>query len=53
MIKVFTDEIGRKEGIVERIIKRGNEFFYGELLFYKGKVKLWKISFRCSTVSRF
>ena len=43
MIKVFTDEIGRKEGIVERIIKRGNEFFYGELLFYKGKYFVYSV----------
>ena len=43
MIKVFTDEIGRKEGIVERVIKRGNEFFYGELLFYKGKYFVYSV----------
>ena len=43
MIKVFTDELGRKEGIVERIIKRGNEFFYGELLFYKGKYFVYSV----------
>ena len=43
MIKEFTDEQGRKEGIVERIIKRGNEFFYGELLFYKGKYYVYSV----------
>ena len=43
MIKVFTDDFGRKEGIVERIIKRGNEFFYGELLFYKGKYFVYSV----------
>lgn len=43
MIKEFTDDLGRKEGIVERIIKRGNEFFYGELLFYKGKYFVYSV----------
>ncbi len=43
MIKEFTDDQGRKEGIVERIIKRGNEFFYGELLFYKGKYFVYSV----------
>lgn len=43
MIKEFTDEQGRKEGIIERIIKRGNEFFYGELLFYKGKYYVYSV----------
>ncbi|MBQ4570964.1 MAG: ribonuclease R [Bacilli bacterium] len=43
MIKEFTDDLGRKEGIVERIIKRGNEYFYGELLFYKGKYFVYSI----------
>lgn len=43
MIKVFTDDFGRKEGIVERIIKRGNELFYGELLFYKGKYFVYSV----------
>ncbi len=43
MIKEFTDDLGRKEGIVERIIKRGNKFFYGELLFYKGKYFVYSV----------
>ena len=43
MIKEFTDDLGRKEGIVERIIKRGNEYFYGELLFYKGKYFVYSV----------
>ena len=43
MIKEFTDSIGRKEGTVERIIKRGNQFFYGELLFYKGKYYVYSM----------
>ncbi len=43
MIKEFIDEQGRKEGIIERIIKRGNEFFYGELLFYKGKYYVYSV----------
>lgn len=43
MIKEFTDDLGRKEGIVERVIKRGNEFFYGELLFYKGKYFVYSV----------
>lgn len=43
MIKEFTDDQGRKEGIVERVIKRGNEFFYGELLFYKGKYFVYSV----------
>lgn len=37
MIKIFTDEEGRAEGIVERIIKRGNQYFYGELKVYRNK----------------
>ena len=43
MIKEFTDDLGRKEGIVERVIKRGNEYFYGELLFYKGKYFVYSV----------
>lgn len=43
MIKEFTDDFGRKEGIVERVIKRGNEYFYGELLFYKGKYFVYSV----------
>ena len=43
MIKEFIDDLGRKEGIVERIIKRGNEYFYGELLFYKGKYFVYSV----------
>lgn len=43
MIKEFVDDLGRKEGIVERIIKRGHEYFYGELLFYKGKYFVYSV----------
>lgn len=43
MIKTFTDNIGRIEGVVERIIKRGNAYFYGELLFYKGKYYVYSM----------
>lgn len=37
MIKTSYDSMGRIEGVVERIIKRGNEYFYGELLSYRNK----------------
>lgn len=37
MIKTSTDKEGRLEGEVVRVIKRGNEFFFGELFTYKKK----------------